>query len=178
MISNPESLQETVQRAANEYVGLLNSTSDRWPFFYGLEEGRTMRWGGSKVFSTIHYPPALRVLYEKLCDLLPSLAHQCPDCLPTWYEPGRISLNYHQDKSCEKLFGRRELVLLLFAGAPRNLAIKRHRQGRIIEILRCTALQTIVLTPAANKIFFHAKLPEDVNTSSLTFAFRRGKPAQ
>jgi len=162
-----------MQHAAREFVSLAKNKRFRWPFFYGLEEGRYLSWGGSKVFRTTHYPPFLKSLYVTLCEVLPSLACLTPDCLPTWYKTGKVRLTFHQDKSGEEFFGRRELVILLFAGSPRDLAIKHNHFYRTIH---CTSQNTIILTPCANDIFWHAKLPVKSTTHSLTFAFRRGIP--
>ena len=143
-----------------------------------LEKGKQMSslsWRGSKVFRTVPYPPHLKTLHETLCEFLPSFACLTPDCLPTWYKTGKIRLKFHQDKFGEKTFGRRELVILLFAGAPRDLAIK-HKH--FLRTLSCTSQNTIILTPCANQIFFHAKLPSKCDNHSLTFAFRCGLPSQ
>ena len=173
VLPNLPNLQSEIQRAASEYGDLVKNNSFRWPFFFGLEKDRQMSWGNSKTFRTILYTPQIKSLYDALCDTIPTLACQTPDCLPTWYKTGKTRLNYHQDKFGEKIFGRRELVILLFAGASRNLSIKRSHFTRTV---RCTPLETIILTPCANLLFFHAKLPSKSRQPSLTFAFRRGVP--
>ena len=171
VVPNSETVQREVQNAALEYKNLVKGRKSRWPFFFGMEKGKQMWWSGSKVFKTTHYPPSLKALYHTLCDVFPSLACLTPDCLPTWYRTGKTELDYHQDKFGEKHFGQRELVILLFAGAPRDLAIKC---GNFLRTVHCSPQNTVILTPCANDIFFHAKKPTDSRKHSLTFAFRRG----
>ena len=56
----------------------------------------------------------------------------------------------------ESFFGRRELVIVLFEGDNRRLLIKR---GNFTRTIRCANTATVVLTPCANSLFWHAKLP-------------------
>ena len=176
VIPNSSKLQRDIQSAAHEYESLVKNVKHnrkRWPFFFGHEVGRTMFWPGSKVFKTISYPPLLKNLHDSLTESFPTLAKLTPDLLPTWYKTGKIKLTYHQDKFGQKFFGRRELVILMFEGTPRELSIKLRNFERK---LLCTSCSTIILTPCANDYFHHAKLPTRLIGHSITFAFRRGLP--
>ena len=170
VIPNPASLKVQLQTAEREYVSMLGPRSKRWPYFFGLEPGRVMFWEGSKTFKTTHYPSSLLQLYLNLCKYLP-FADLCPDCLPTFYKTGRIRLSLHQDKFGEKVVGHRELVILLFEGSPRQLLISWGNFERKID---CTPDVTVVLTPCANKFFWHGKLPSLSSSHAVTFAFRKG----
>ena len=121
---------------------MAGRTHNRWPYFFGKTCGNQMYWEGSKIYSTVLYPPGLAGLYAQLCEFIP-FADQTPDCLPTFYRNGRKQLSLHQDKFGEDFFGRRELVILLFEGMHRNLIIKR---GKFSRIIKCTPEVTIVLT--------------------------------
>ena len=172
ILPNPEEVYDQLQKAQSEYQGLVGRTQNRWPYFFGLTAGNTMSWGSGKTYTTVKYPPALEELFVRICSFLP-FADQTGDCLPTYYKNGKKSLNLHQDKCGEAYFGRRELVILLFAGDSRRLIIKREGFERTIL---CVPRMTVVLTPSANKIFYHGKLPSKSAKPSITFAFRRGIP--
>ena len=152
---------------------MVGRTHNRWPYFFGNKQGNQMYWEGSKAYSTVLNPPNLSGLYVHLCAFIP-FADQTPDCLPTFYKNGRKQLSLHQDKFGEDYFGRRELVILLFEGVCRSLIIKR---GGFSRIIQCTPEVTVVLTPCANSLFWHGKLPSESRNSSTTFAFRRGIPS-
>ena len=174
LIRNPETLKIQLQAAEREYVEMLGPKSKRWPFLFGLELGKIMFWKGSPTFKTVPYPSSLLRLYSTLKKLIP-MAALTPDCLPTFYKTGAVKLALHQDLFGEDVVGHRELVLLLFEGSPRQLRIAR---GNFCCDIPCSPDVTVILTPCANKYFFHGKLPSNETRHAVTFAFRKALSPQ
>ena len=120
-------------------------------------------------------PEHLLTFQNLLWSIFPQ-ARKSLECLTSEYVRSRDSLNFHSDKALFRFLRRFEFVILNFLGASRTLAIRpqpphHHTTKFFIE---CSEMNTVVLTPMANEIFQHSKLPTS-NTNdphSLTLAFR------
>ena len=120
-------------------------------------------------------PEHLLSFQNTLLDIFPQ-ALKSLECLTSEYVRSRDMLTFHCDKALFRCLRRFEFVILNFLGASRTLAVRpkppHHRTEKFF--IECTEANTVVLTPMANELFQHSKLPTS-NTQdphSLTLAFR------
>ena len=70
-----------------------------------------------------------------------------------------------------------ELVILSFVGGPRDLLVvpQVDKYGEFRRTFTCSRDKLIVMTPYANRHFFHGKLParSDQPSKAATIAFRK-----
>ena len=131
----------------------------------------------SKPFRSNLNPQSLSQLRNILSRLFPQLK-LCPEMLTSEYRKRRHNLSAHRDIALIEYLKKPEFVFLLFLGEKRLLRFtdSRSRPHRFQETITCHESNLIVLTPLANKIFYHAKLKSKRTTNhhALTLAFRKG----
>ena len=154
--------------------------SNRRHRFFSAEPGRAYWWDNlakSAPFVSNINPPPLATLREKITPFFPQL-ELCPDMLTSEYRRGRDNLRSHRDRALIEHLQRPEFVALYFIGATRDLLFTpppryKHKFSQIIPS-DCNDL--VVMTPMANELFYHGKLPSNHTgeTHALTLAFREG----
>ena len=112
--------------------------------------------------------------------------HSLTECLPAIYS-GPDSLYWHVDDVGQEYYQIRESVSLFFSGNPRILQFKPLTEPKSLPrsfppyrtmaiSIECSEQIYVHMTPLANEMFRHSKVPCDTEGLSVTLAFRRGIP--
>lgn len=126
-------------------------------------------------FVSQRFPASLLRLYTLLDFCFPQIRFS-PSVLTSEYRKICEYLSLHRDIALKKYLGRPEFVILFFLGGMRTLkVVPRARNSPFSRLIACESSKYVVLTPLANEIFLHGKMPgSDPNSAhALTLAFRQ-----
>jgi len=169
-----------LDRVLAEAVSLRGKTfGKREHSWFSESRGKTYFWGrlgAWRPLMSAPFPPELREFAFYLWSRFPC-ARELPDVLTVLYRGAHNELNYHQDIFGAKVRGRPERVLLFFFGETRTLRFIGASGRNFRRDISCVHGQGLYMTPLANKIWKHAKVPGVAGClPALTVAFRQGLP--
>ena len=130
----------------------------------------------SEPYNSSPFPPPLRTWKERVEHSVPQAA-MVPHSFLAAYDTRKSKLNLHSDCELMKYLKDYELVILSFVGGPRDLLVvpQVDKYGEFQRTFTCSRDKLIVMTPYANRHFFHGKLParSDQPSKAATIAFRK-----